>query len=305
MSEMVQIIDVGPRDGFQSIGPFIPTDEKIAFIRRLFDAGIKRIETTSFVNPKAIAQMADAAEVVRAGQLIDGLDAQILVPSLRQMERALEVGCTDFAAIVSVSEAHNMANVKRTPMESVLEYRRMMEVLPVEGLMRLNVVTAFDCPFDGRVAPDDVQVILDALLTISTDVEVALCDTTGRADPQQVGALFDRLIDAFPEVQAWAFHGHDTYGMGTANVMAAYQSGVRRFDASIAGLGGCPFAPGATGNVATEDLIWMFDHMGVPTGVDLQALLPIAADAAALAGAQSGGRVRDAYAGQKKREACQ
>lgn len=303
MSVAVEIIDVGPRDGFQSIGPFIATDVKIDLIRRLHAAGLRRIETTSFVNPTAIAQMADAAEIVAAGAAIDGLEAQILVPSLRQMQRALEVGCLNFAAIASVSPAHNMANVRRTPMESVLEYGRMIDAMPRGGKMRLNVVTAFDCPFDGRVAPDDVRLIMDALLAISTDVEVALCDTTGRADPQQVQQLFSNVIAAYPEVSDWAFHGHDTYGMGTANVMAAYQACVRRFDASIAGLGGCPFAPGATGNVATEDLVWMFDHMGVATGIDLEALLAVAQDAAALEGAQSGGRVRDAYAGRQQREA--
>lgn len=298
MTTDVQIIEVGPRDGFQPIASFIPTATKISFIERLFAAGLRRIETTSFTNPKAIPQLADALEVVKAGQSIAGLNAQVLVPSLKQMERAIAAQCTDFAAIVSVSEAHNKANVNRTTAESVLEYKRIMDMLPRDGVMRLNIVTAFDCPFDGRVAADDVQRLLDALLTISTDVEVALCDTTGRADPLQVGHLFDRLIDTFPDAAAWAFHGHDTYGMGAANVMAAYQSGVRRFDASVSGLGGCPFAPGATGNIATEDLVWMFDQMGVSTGVDLQALIAIADDAALLDVSHAGGRVRKAFAGK-------
>lgn len=299
MTASVQIIEVGPRDGFQPIATFIPTETKILFVERLFAAGLVRIETTSFTNPKAIPQLSDALQVVKAGQAMNGLNAQVLVPSFKQMERAVAAQCTDFAAIVSVSDAHNKANVNRTTAESVLEYQRITKIMPPEGRMRLNVVTAFDCPFDGRVDRDHVQRVLDALLSISTDVEVALCDTTGRADPRQVGQLFDQLIEAFPDVPAWAFHGHDTYGMGAANVMAAYQSGVRLFDASIAGLGGCPFAPGATGNVATEDLVWMFGRMGVSTGVDLDALLSVAQDAALLDVGLSGGRVRKAYSASR------
>ena len=160
--------------------------------------------------------------------------------------------------------------------------------------MRLNLATAFDCPHVGRISTDEVLALLEPLVAATTDVEIALCDTTGRADPVQVGNLFALAREVFPEVRGWAFHGHDTYGLGTANVLAAWGAGIRVFDASVAGLGGCPFAPGATGNVATEDLIWMFDHMEVGTGVDLDLLVRAADEVVRLPGAQVGGRVRQA-----------
>ena len=293
--QAVEIVEVGPRDGFQSIGPLIETAAKISMIEQLYQAGIRRMETTSFVSPKAVAQLADAAEIVQAAAGLPGLDAQVLVPTARYAEQAVAAGAQHLCAVLSVSERHNLGNVRRTPMESVEDYGRMIASLPAGIKMRLNVATEFDCPHDGRIATDAVLKLLDPLVAIAADVEIALCDTTGRADPVQVRELFGLARDKFPQVRAWAFHGHDTYGLGSANALAAWDAGIRVFDASISGLGGCPFAPGATGNVATEDLVWMFEHMGVSTGIDLERLLLPASSAAELPGAQIGGRVRDAF----------
>ena len=289
------IVDVGPRDGFQPIGPFIPTATKIDVMRGLYAAGLRRIEVTAFVSDAAVPQMADAAAVLAEARPLAGLDAQVLVPNARHAARALAAGADHIAFVVSVSERHNRNNVRRTPLESVEEYAGICGGLPQGTRVRLNMATAFDCPFDGAVDPDDVMTLLDRLVPIQPDAEIALCDTTGRVTPDRVEALFARVRAAFPGLPL-AFHGHDTYGLGVANVLAAWSTGVEVFDASIGGLGGCPFAPGATGNVSTEDVAWTLDRMGIATGLDLDRLLLVAGAVTALPGAAPGGRVRDALA---------
>jgi hydroxymethylglutaryl-CoA lyase len=293
-TSQVEIVEVGPRDGFQSVGPLIPTLTKIALIERLHAAGIRRMEITSFVSASAVPQLADAAEIVVAAARLEGLNAQVLVPTARHAQRALAAGARHLSAVLSVSERHNMGNVRRTPMESAADYAQIVEMMPKDSSMRLNLATAFDCPHVGRIDRDAVLALLEPLVAATTNVEIALCDTTGRADPVQVRGLFRAVRECYPELRTWAFHGHDTYGLGAANVLAAWDAGIRVFDASVAGLGGCPFAPGATGNVATEDLIWMFDRMGVETGVDIHRLIDTAGEVAELPGAQIGGRVRQA-----------
>jgi len=289
----LEFVEVAPRDGFQSVGPIIPTAEKIRIIQALHAAGLRRMEVTSFVGP-AVPQLADAAEVLAAAQALAGLDAQVLVPNQRHAERALAAGAKHLAFFLSVSERHNANNVRRSVAESVTEYARIAAIRPAGIKLRLNLATSFDCPFDGRVAEAVTLSLLDQLLEIEHNAEVALCDTTGRVTPGHVTSLFASAMSRFPQVPAWAFHGHDTYGMGAANVLAAWHAGVAVMDASAAGLGGCPFAPGATGNVATEDLVWMFNGMGIETGVDLAKLTIAARDLTHLPGAQTGGRVRDA-----------
>ena len=299
----VQIVEVGPRDGFQSIGPFIPTARKVAVLRGLHAAGLRRIEVASFVSPAAAPQMADAADLVRAAADLDGLDAQVLVPTARHAERALEAGARHLVFVLSVSESHNRGNVRRSPAESVAEYGRVAALAPEGARLRLNLATAFDCPYEGRIALADAVALLEALFALRTPDEVALCDTTGRVSPDHVERLFWRCSGRLRLPGRWAFHAHDTFGLGAANAFAAWRAGVRVFDASVAGLGGCPFAPGATGNVATEDLVWMFAGMGVPTGVDLDRLVDVARDATILPGAQVGGRVRRALEAAARRAA--
>jgi len=294
MDKDVTLVEVGPRDGFQPIGPLIPPEDKIAFIARLYEAGLRRMEVTAFVSERSVPQLADAAQILKAAQALPELSAQVLVPNQRYCDQAIEAGATEIAFVLSVSEKHNMNNVRRTPQESVAEYARLIAELPAGVGVRLNVATAFDCPFDGQVSPDNVIALLDPLVAVRGDVEIALCDTTGRTTPDRVKALFDRAATEFPGGARWAFHGHDTYGLGVANVLAAYAAQVRVFDSSFGGLGGCPFAPGATGNVATEDVVWTLAAMGIATGVDLDALVDVADDATRIPGALPGGRVRTA-----------
>lgn len=294
MPNDLTIVEVGPRDGFQPIGPFIPTADKISYVRRLYEAGLRRIEITAFVSDRAVPQLSDAVAVLEAALLLPDLAAQVLVPNRRYCTRALDAGARDLAFVLSASEKHNMNNVRRTVAESVAEFAELATDLPSETAVRLNVATAFDCPFDGAVDPETVMTILDRLVATRPAMEIALCDTTGRATPDRVRALFARVTARFSDAATWVFHGHDTYGLGVANVLAAHEAGVRTFDASVAGLGGCPFAPGATGNVATEDVVWTFLQMGLSSGIDLDRLLDVATDAACIPGGQPGGRVRTA-----------
>ena len=298
----IELVDVFPRDGLQSVSDFVPTSTKISLIRALHAAGVRRMEVTSFVSPAALPQMADAAEIVEVANTLVGLDPCVLVPTIRYAEQALASGAAHLAFVLSVSEAHNRSNVRRSPVESAGEYEKLVALLPAGVRLRLNLATAFDCPIIATVADEAVIALLDRLIPLAPHAEVALCDTTGRAFPSQVDRLFRTVMARFPEPTRWAFHGHDTYGLGAANVLAAWQAGVSVIDASCAGLGGCPFAPGATGNVATEDIVWMMEGMGVSTGIDLQKLCEVADRIVALPGAQTGGRVRKALA---SRPGCQ
>lgn len=290
----VEIVEVGPRDGFQGIGPFIPTETKIRMLEQLVAAGLRRIEIGSFVSASAVPQLRDTPELLNACARLPGLEPQVLVPNERRGREAVQAGARRLVFVLSVSEAHNRNNVRRHPLESVEEYRRLLAAIPDDVAMRLDIATAFDCPFTGRVPEADTLALLDHMVPLRPDAEICLCDTTGRADPAHVERLLAACMARFPQVETWALHAHDTYGLGLANVHAAYRQGVRVFDASFGGLGGCPFAPGATGNVATEDLVWMFERIGVATGIDLDRLVAVAREGASLPGGVAGGRVRDA-----------
>jgi hydroxymethylglutaryl-CoA lyase len=290
----VEIVEVGPRDGFQGIGPFIPTETKIKHLKRLAGAGLHRIEIGSFVSTTAVPQLRDTPELLAACAEIPTVVPQVLVPSERRGRDAIAARVPWIAYVLSVTESHNRNNVRRHPYESAEEYGRLAAEIPADLHVRLNIATAFDCPFENRVPEESTLALLDRLVPARPEAEVCLCDTTGRADPAHVESLFAAAMTRFPQVRAWAFHAHDTYGLGLADVHAAYRQGVRVFDAAFGGLGGCPFAPGATGNVATEDVVWMFERMGVATGVNIEALIPAAKEATLLPGALSGGRVRDA-----------
>ena len=291
------IIEVAPRDGFQPIGDFIPTDEKVKYVEEAYAAGLRRIEIGSFVNPKAVPQLRDTNELLRRTRHLEGLDAQVLVPNARGVELALQAGAHHLVYVISASDAHNRANVRRDVATSISEYGEVVSGLPAGVRLRLNLATSFDCPFDGRM---DSSLVLDRLarmLAYRTDVEVGLCDTTGRADPDHVAQLASKCLERWGNETRFVFHGHDTYGLGLANIAAAWRAGISSFDTAFAGLGGCPFAPGATGNTATEDAVWMFERMGVETGVDMAALLQLARRAARLPGGSPGGRVRTALTG--------
>ncbi|MDN5347689.1 MAG: hydroxymethylglutaryl-CoA lyase [Clostridia bacterium] len=269
----ITVVEVGPRDGFQNVKEFIPTDKKIGLINALARTGIARIEATSFVHPKAVPQMADAGEVFRQIEKVGGVRYSALVPNLRGAEKALEAGVRELVFVVSASETHNRKNVNRSIEESLDEFEAIAGAASrVPGcLLRLDISTAFGCPFEGKVPVEAVARIAARARDLGT-AEVNLCDTTGMANPRQVYEEFTSLKEMVPDVN-WAAHFHNTRGAGLANVLAALQAGITVFDASIGGLGGCPFAPGATGNIATEDLVHMLEEMGLSTGIDLPALI--------------------------------
>lgn len=293
MSETVDIVEVAPRDGFQSIAEPLPTGEKIAVIEGLIGAGVRRMELGSFVSPKAIPQMADMGEIAAVFRGRAGVRLAVLVPNAKGAELALRHGYPDLVFVLSASEAHNRNNVRQSVAQSLEQLRTVVEsTRSEEGLrLRVDLATSFDCPFDGTVPQDTVAKALDAVLEIAPDAEIALCDTTGRADPLTVRARFAAMMARAPGT-AFAFHGHDTFGTGVANALFAYDAGVRVIEGAAAGLGGCPFAPGATGNTATEDLHFAFAQGGIATGLDIAKLLAAADRIAALPGAKTGGHLR-------------
>lgn len=288
-SNSVALVEVGPRDGFQAIGPFIPTTQKIQIIRALAASGVTRIEAGSFVSPTALPQMKDVREVLAACQ--GSAQLCVLVPNFKGAALAIEAGIQNLVYVTSVSETHNSKNVRQSVAQSIADFQRILRDLRPAGRVRLNLATAFDCPFEGRIPAENTLALIDQVRGFSQNVEICLCDTTGKAVPVLVSDLFARGSDRFGD-QTWAYHAHDTYGLGLATTMAAYNAGVRVFDASVAGLGGCPFAPGATGNVATEDVVFMFEKSGIGTGVRMARLIEAAQLAACLEGAQIGGHIR-------------
>lgn len=300
LAKGVDIVEVGLRDGFQGIGPFISTQQKIDFMHRFHAAGIRRMEVTSFVSADAVPQLSDATDLLDAARRLDGLIHQVLVPNARYAHKALEAGADFLAFVVSVSDAHNRSNVRCSPKESAQEYGDLVKALRAGINIRLNIATAFDCPFEGRISAEPVVELLDVLVAAKQDAEICLCDTTGKATPDQVKSLFAIVKDRYPGVTSWAIHTHDTYGLGLANAHAAFESGVRILDAAFAGLGGCPFAPGATGNTATEDLVWLCDRMGVQTGINLDSLVNVALSGAQIPGSRPGGRARAALSANRR-----
>ena len=232
----LEIVEVGPRDGYQGIGPFIPTERKIALLEQLAGAGLTRIEIGSFVSASALPQMRDTAEILAACARLPAVRPQVLVPSERRGRDAVEAGARCLVFVLSVSEAHNRNNVRRSPEESAQEYERLLAAIPADVAIRLDLATSFDCPFEGRIPEETTLALLDRLVKAKPEAEICLCDTTGRADPHHVSSLFGKARARLPGV-ALAFHAHDTYGLGTANVYAAYEAGVRVMDAAVAGLG--------------------------------------------------------------------
>jgi hydroxymethylglutaryl-CoA lyase len=270
----VLISEVGPRDGLQSVKATMPTAAKLRWIDALVAAGLAEIEVGSFVPPRLLPQMADAAEVVRHAITHSGVTVMALVPNQRGAEAALAAGAHKLTLPVSASHAHSLANVRKTPDEMVAELRaicRLRDERAPGVKVEAGISTAFGCTLQGVVDEDEVIRIAVACAEGGAD-DVGLSDTTGMANPAQVRRLFKRL---FAEIgaKAGAAHMHNTRGLGLANCLAAYDVGVRTFDSSQGGLGGCPYAPGASGNVVTEDLVFMFEAMGIRTGVDIGKLI--------------------------------
>ena len=269
----VLISEVGPRDGLQSIKSIMPTEEKNAWIDALYKAGVREIEVGSFVPAKLLPQMADTAEVVRHAKTLPGLTVMALVPNLRGAQAAIEAGVHKLTIPVSASAAHSLANVRKTREEMIEEVQKIAQYrkeFAPEVKVEAGIATAFGCTIQGLVPEDEVIWMAEQAINAGAD-ESGLSDTTGYANPAQIKRLFRRLKAAIGS-KAGAAHLHNTRGLGLANCLAAYEEGVTSFDSSMGGLGGCPYAPGASGNVVTEDLVFMFEAMGIKTGINLDLL---------------------------------
>jgi hydroxymethylglutaryl-CoA lyase len=274
LPQSVLISEVGPRDGLQSVKATMPTAHKLAWITALHDAGLREIEVCSFVPAKLLPQMADAAEVVRHAVALPNWTVMALVPNLKGAEAALAAGAHKLTIPVSASEAHSLANVRKSRADMVAEVRSIVAMTHERAphvKVEVGMSTAFGCTLQGHVADDDVMWLATELAEAGVD-EIGLSDTTGMANPAQVRRLFQKLQHAIGPKMG-AAHMHNTRGLGLANCLAAFDVGVTTFDSSQGGLGGCPYAPGASGNVVTEDLVFMFEAMGVDTGVDIDQLM--------------------------------
>ncbi|KDB51980.1 pyruvate carboxyltransferase [Sphaerotilus natans subsp. natans DSM 6575] len=270
------IREVGLRDGLQSIRTLVPTAHKIEWVRAAHAAGQREIEVGSFVPPRLLPQLADTAEVLAFAKTLPGLRASVLVPNLKGAERAIAQGADLMILPLSASHAHSLANLRKTPDEVVAELARIRAARDAAGsscLIEGGVGTAFGCTIQGEVKPAEVLRLMQALLDAGAD-RVSLADTVGWADPAAVARLCEQALRLAGE-RFCCGHFHDTRGLALANVHAALQQGVARFDASLAGIGGCPHAPGASGNATTEDLAFMLESMGIDTGLDLEALLAL------------------------------
>jgi len=282
LPERISLREVGPRDGLQNEDP-VPLDAKVALLDRLSGTGVERIEAVSFVRPDAIPQMADADEVWRRAAKAPGVRYSALVPNLRGAVRALDAGFTELEAVVSASETHNRKNVNRSTGQSLDEIAEIIALAHDRGAtLQVIVSTAWGCPYEGDVPVARTVAVASRAVADGADSS-SFGDTTGMATPSRVRALVGAFHDANPE-QSLNLHFHNTRGTGLANVLAALELGVADFDASVGGLGGCPYAPGATGNIATEELVHMVEDMGVSTGVDLDAMIDAAAEAERIVG---------------------
>ena len=284
LPQRISLREVGPRDGLQNEAP-VPTGAKVELIDALARTGVRRIEAVSFVHPKAIPQMADADEVWKRIARNADVRYSALVPNLRGAQRALDAGFTDIEVVVSASDTHNRKNVNRSTEESLDDIAVLIESAHAAGAtVQVIVSTAWGCPYEGDVPVDRVLAVAGRALRDGAD-GISFGDTTGMATPTRVERLVGGLRSAHPDAPL-NLHFHNTRGTGLANVLTALELGVVDFDASVGGLGGCPYAPGATGNVATEELVHMVEDMGVDTGIDLDAMIDAAATAERIVGRQ-------------------
>ena len=274
MTNFVTICEVGPRDGLQIARGRMPTAVKTRWIAAMAAAGLPQIEVGSFVSPKLIPQMADTAEIVRRAVLLPNVTVVALAPNLRGAQAAVENGAQRISVPISVSMGHSQANLNRTPAEQIGEIQRMMDwlrALPARPPVEVALSTAFGCSFDGRVPVEDVVRVAEGVARTGVDA-ITLADTVGYGHPDDIRTKVRAVRDAIGPV-LHRLHLHDTMGLGLANALAGLEEGIRKFDSALAGLGGCPFAPGASGNIVTEDLVFLLESQGFSTGVDLPKLI--------------------------------
>ena len=279
MRENIDVLvhEMGLRDGLQSIDTIFTTEGKMDWIQREAEAGVPQIQVGSFVPPKLLPQMADSAEIVRQSLKIEGLTVSALAPNLKGAQNAMAAGAHQIGIVMSVSEAHNLSNVRRSVQESLDDFSRIVEHRDAnpeykDVCISGGMATAFGCTISGPVPLRDVMHVAEGLLDRGAD-RLSVADTVGYANPGQVKELFDELYRTVGNDAEVGAHFHDTRGLGLANAFAALEAGVRELDASLAGLGGCPYAPGASGNIVTEDLVFMLESMGLRTGIDLDGLM--------------------------------
>ena len=269
---MIKIVEVGPRDGLQNEAATIPTDVKVDFVDALSETGLSEIEVSALVSPRRVAQLGDAEEVFRKISRQDGVTYSALVPNEKGLDRAISAGVDKICVFTAASETFNLRNINKSVEASIGLFRPLVKRAHSVGLpVRGYVSTAFWCAFEGKISPDTVRRVVERLCDIGVD-EVSVSDTIGKASPQEVEKLLDLLLPIIPSEQI-AMHFHDTYRRGIANVLASWSRGIRIFDASAGGLGGCPFAPGATGNVSTESVVKALENRGESVGIDLGKFL--------------------------------
>jgi hydroxymethylglutaryl-CoA lyase len=290
LPQRVTICEVGTRDGFQIEPTFIPTELKVEVVDLLSEAGLPRIEVTSFVHPKAVPQLRDAEEVMANIRRRPGTRYAALVPNDKGAVRAVEAGVDAIHTVVSASESHNLANVNMTIAESLEKLRAVMQVAGRAGVgVACGISTSFGCPFEGEVPITQLARVVEALVGMGARA-IGLADTTGMANPRQVQQTLEHLMSRFSGIE-WTLHTHDTRAMAIPNILTALECGVTNVDASIGGLGGCPFAPGASGNVCTEDLVHCLHAMGIETGIDLDRLLAVSRRVQAVVGHDLPGQI--------------
>lgn len=282
----VRICEVGPRDGLQNEKTLLTTEQKIQLIDGLTDAGFPVIEVGSFVSPKAVPQMANTDDVFRGIKRKEGVEYRALIANLRGVDRAIACGCKKVKLNVSASVAHNLANLNCTPAESVARFAACVEKAKENGLgISGSISMAFGSPWDKEIPVDVVCKIIEAYLAVGI-TEISLSDASGMGYPSQVSQLCQTVKEKYPEC-TWWLHFHNTRGLGIANVLAGLNAGFTQFDSSFAGVGGCPFVPGAAGNVATEDLLHMLDEMGIETGIDLDQVMVLSREVTKMVGHQT------------------
>ncbi|EKS66692.1 MULTISPECIES: hydroxymethylglutaryl-CoA lyase [Caballeronia] len=290
--EPLVVQEVAPRDGLQIEKQWVETEDKIALIDALSACGFSRIEAGSFVSPKAIPALRDGDAVFNGIRRGRGVIYVALVPNVKGAERALAAGADELNLVMSASETHNRANMRMSCESSLAGFGNVVRLASGKASLNATVATAFGCPFEGRIDEERVVSIARTYREMGID-GITLADTTGMANPRQVARLVARVLEHVPAADL-TLHFHNTRGLGLANVLAAYDTGARRFDAALGGLGGCPFAPGASGNICTEDLVNMCDEMSIPTGIDLPRLIALSRTLPALVGHEVSGQVAKA-----------
>jgi hydroxymethylglutaryl-CoA lyase len=293
-STHITIREVGTRDGIQSLGAFIDTPHKVELVEALGATGLQRIEATSFVNPRAVPQMADAAEVMAQVRRQPGVSYEALVPNVRGAQDALASQVDAILVVVTASEAFNQKNVRMSVDASLAQFALVKQLVDAAGVGCVGAIgTAFGCPYEGEITEERLFALVDRFLSMGFS-ELMLADTTGMANPLQIERTVSRALERYGERAKFGLHLHNTRGMGLANVVAGLQAGIVTFDASVAGIGGCPFAPQAAGNISTEDTVHMLHEMGLETGIDLDQLISVARQAQDILGRELPGQVMKA-----------